>query len=356
LWYVLVPTSRSAWEAAELGPCYVQARQLARALVAVREVGPAKARLPALDEPRIVRALLPARWAVELALAYCAASRPEGWALLELMWPEAQTDVRRHADGGGIIGKAARAALSRLPVSPATRLQLKLLGPCIELRRDGDLVDAPEWRRERVRSLLAYLVLNRPSTRERVALDLWPELDADAQSRNLRVTLSHLLRALEPERAERDASFLVRAHGSGLILHDCEWLDVDLWQFDRLWDRATAADREGRPPAALAAMLDAVRLWRGHPNELASNDWALPAVEDRRQRFVAMATRAGELLLARGAHDEGRRMAEAALEGDPWSDRAFHLVIAAHQAAGQHHAARSARHRYERAKRELGTA
>jgi DNA-binding SARP family transcriptional activator len=356
LWYVLVPSSRKTWEAAELGPCYALARQLGRALVAIREVGPSKARLPALDEPPIVRALLPARWVVELALAYCAASRPEGWALLELTWPQAQTDVRRHADGGGIIGKAARAALSRLPVAPTTRLQLKLLGPCIELQREGDLLDASEWRRERVRSLLAHLVLNRTSTRERVALDLWPELDADAQSRNLRVTLSHLLRALEPERAERDASFLVRAHGSGLILHECEWLEVDLWQFDRLWDRATTADRERRPPAALDAMMDAVRLWRGHPSELASNDWALPAVEDRRLRFVAMATRAGELLLARGEHDEGRRVAEAALEGDPWCDRAFHVVIAAHQAAGQHRAARSARHRYEQAKRELGTA
>lgn len=356
LWYVLVPASREAWETAELGPCYALARQLARALVATRELGPSKARLPALDEPPMVRALLPATWAVELALAYCAASRPEGWALLELMWPQAQANVRRHADGGdGVIGKSARAALSRLPVAPTTRLQLNLLGPCIELHRESDLLDATEWRRERVRSLVAYLALNRPSTRERVALDLWPELDAEAQSRNLRVTLSHLLRALEPERADRDASFLVRVHGSGLILHECEWLEADLWHFDRLWERATAADREGRPPAALDAMLDALRLWRGYPSELALNDWALPAVEDRRLRFVAMASRAGELLLARGEHDEARRVAEAALEGDPWCERAFDVVIAAHEAAGQHRAARSARHRYAEAKRELGT-
>jgi LuxR family transcriptional regulator, maltose regulon positive regulatory protein len=356
LWYVLVPTTRNVWEGAELGPCYALARDLGRVLVAVREETLSKAQLPALDEPRMVWALLPAPWAIELALAYSAASRPEGWPLLEAMWPQAQTAVRRHAEvSGGSIGKAARAALGRLPVPPAARLELKLLGSTMELRREGDLLDAPEWRRERVRSLLAYLALYRPSNRERVALELWPKLDAEAQLRNLRVTLSHLLRALEPERAERDASFLVRSHGSGLLLHENEWLEVDLWRFDEVWALAMAADREARPPAALDAMLEAVRLWRGYPSELALNDWALPAVEERRLRLVSMACRAGELLLAHGEHDEARQLAETALDSDPWCERAHHVVIAAHEAAGQHRAARSARHRYDDVRRELGT-
>jgi DNA-binding SARP family transcriptional activator len=356
LWYVLVPATRKIWDAADLGPCHALARDLGRALVALREETPSGAPLPALDEPRTVRALVPATWAVELALAYVAAARPEGWALLEIMWPGAQTEVRRHANAsGGALGKTARAALGRLPVPPTARLELKLLGPTIELRRDGDLLDAPEWRRERVRSLLAHLALNRPCNRERLALDLWPELDAEAQSRNLRVTLSHLLRALEPQRAERDASFLVRSHGPGLVLHDSEWLDVDVWRFDGLWEEATVADRDGRPAAALDALVEAVGLWRDDPGELAHNDWALPAVEQRRLRLVTMAARAGELLLARGEHDEARRVAEAALASDPWCDRAHTVLIAAHEADGHHRAARSARRRYEEAKRELGT-
>ena len=329
LWYVLVPATRKVWDAADLGPCYDHARRLAAALAAVREGRATKGRLPALGEPKMVRALLPAPWAVELALAYAAAARPEGPALLEALWPGAQSEVRRHAEApAGPLGKAARAALSRLPVPPTSRLELRLLGTAVELRRDGELVDTPEWRRERVRSLLAYLAAHRPALRERVALDLWPDMDAEAQSRNLRVTLTHLLRVLEPERAERDASFLVRVHGSRLALHESDWIDVDLWHFDQAWERATAADRAGRPPAALDAMQEALGLWHGDPGELTLFDWALPAVEERRRRLVTLACRAGELLLARGEHDEARRAAEVALANDPWSARADHVLTA----------------------------
>ncbi|HWM15887.1 MAG TPA: BTAD domain-containing putative transcriptional regulator, partial [Microbacterium sp.] len=111
--------------------------------------------------------------------------------------------------------------------------------------------------------------------------DLWPALDGGAQSRNLRVTLTHLLRVLEPERAERDASFLVRPHGGGLLLHRGEWLRTDVWEFDDLWHEATDADRDGRPSAALESMVRAVDLWRGDPAELAAEEWALPEVEER---------------------------------------------------------------------------
>jgi LuxR family transcriptional regulator, maltose regulon positive regulatory protein len=354
LWFVLCPSTRKVWDEADLPPCYAVARQLARAMVALRGGRLSRRQLPELEDPRVVRALLPAAWAVELALAYASASRPEGWALLEAMWPRAQAEVRRHAEASAApLGKIARAALSRLPVPPCHRLELRLLGPTIELHRVGRLVDAPEWRRERVRSLLAYLALKRPASRERIGLELWPKLDAEAQSRNLRITLSHLLRALEPDRAERDASFLIRAHGSGLVLHESEWLDVDLWRFDRLWRQATAADREGRPAAALDAMLEAVRLWRQYPSEVALNDWALPPIEERRVRVVDMASRAGQLLLARGELDDARRVAEVALENEPWCERAHDVVVTTHEVAGRRHAATSARRRFEAVKREM---
>ena len=354
LWFVLAPSTRRLWDEADLAPCYARARQLARTIVA-RRAGPLSRRdLPELEDLRTVRALLPTAWTVELALAYAAASRREGWALLEATWPQSQAEVRRHAEASvSPLGKAARTALSRLPVPPRHRLELCLLGPAMVLRRDGRLVDAPEWRRERVRSLLAYLALNRPASRERVALELWPELDAEAQSRNLRITLSHLLRALEPERADRDASFMVRAHGSALVLHESEWLDVDVWRFDGLWREATAADREGHASVALGAMLEAVGLWRRHPSEIALNEWALPPVEERRVQLVTMAARAGQLLLAQGELDEARRVAEIALHNDPWCERAHDVVVATHEAAGRHHAARSARRRLEETRREL---
>lgn len=354
-WYLLVPRSREMWDTAPLGPCFAQARDLAQAVVALRRDGRLARRSPGLLSPDVVRAHLPLPWATELALGAIAAGHQDGWTLLDGLWPAAQPEVRKHAgDPTAPLNRPARTALGRLPVPPKGQIELRLLGP-VELRRDGVLVDAPEWRRERARSLLAHLVLHRSVSRERLAADLWPALDAEAQSRNLRVTLTYLLRVLEPARAERDAPFLVRSHGASLVLERGDQLSVDVWLFDDLADRATRADRDGMPSVALEPMRRAVTLWRGDPSELASEDWALTDVEERRIRVVELATRAGELLLAKDQPDEARQMGEAALRVDPWSERAHKIVVAAHTALGHDRAAQQARARYSAALDELGT-
>jgi LuxR family transcriptional regulator, maltose regulon positive regulatory protein len=354
LWYVLVPETREIWEAAPLGPSFAAGRDLARAVVAIRAGGRARPPTTRLPSTGVVRAHLPLPWAVELALATIAEGGHAGWDLLDALWPAAQTHVRRYAEGEDrTLSGAARAVLARLPVPPVGRLELRLLGP-VELRRDGTPVDSPEWRRGRVRSLLAYLVLQRSVTRERVAADLWPGLDSEAGSRNLRITLSYLLRVLEPDRSDRDASFFVRSQGTTLLLEPGEWLDADIWRFDDLWRHAREADREGAPSVALAAMREAVDLWRGDPSELATDQWAVGEVEERRLRLADLANRTGELLLAKGEPAAARRVAQVTLGIDPWSERAHYVVISADIAEGNHRAAQQALRRYQDAMHELG--
>jgi DNA-binding SARP family transcriptional activator len=357
LWYVLVPSSRPAWEAASLGPCYDVARDLARRIVTGRSDQPAALPEAPLPEPDIVRAAVPLPWITELALAHIDAGRQDGWALLDAVWPRAQPDVRQHADGQdrSPLGRPARTALARLPVPPASRLELRLLGH-VELARDGELTEVPEWRRERVRALLAYLTLHGAASRERLGDALWPELEPGAQSRNLRVTLTHLLRVLEPDRGDRDAAFLVRSHGSGLLLrHEGGYLDTDIWRFDALVRKARDADAAGNPSVALEAMEQVVALWRDDPVELAAHAWAVPEIEHRRLRLVEMATRAGELLLARADLTRAVAMGEAALRCDPYVERAHRVVVAAQLAASQHSAARRAVERYRDVLAEVGT-
>lgn len=253
----------------------------------------------------------------------------------------------RHDDRtlGGVV-------LASLPARPTAQLELRLLGP-MELRRDGVLVDTPEWRRERVRSLLCYLVLHEPVSRARLSEELWPGLGPDAQSRNLRVTLSYLLRVLEPGRGPRDPSFFVRRHGANLSLHPDDRLDVDAWRFDHECRRAADGDRVGSPATALDGARRAADLWRSVPTEL-SEQWAVPLVEQRRRRFTEVAIRAGELLLAGRDAGPALALAERAVEQDPWSERAHRLAVAAHRANHDELAARRAIGRYHDAVRELG--
>ena len=202
--------------------------------------------------------------------------------------------------------------------------------------------------------LLAYLALNGPVSRGQLAFDLWPDLDLDGQSRNLRVTLTYLLRVLEPDRTARDASFFIRQHGSNISLHAGEWLDVDVWAFDDQCKRARDADRQGRPSTALRHALRAVELWRDQPVELASEPWAVALVEQCGLRFAATAVRAGELLLAQGDLDRVHDMADRALAVDPWLEAGHRLIVATHRARGDTLAARRALQRYRDAVHDLG--
>jgi LuxR family transcriptional regulator, maltose regulon positive regulatory protein len=312
--YVLVPTTRQAWDEADLPPSLMAARDLARAVVAVRDGGP---RLGPPPSPASVHRHLPPSWEAELATG---------------------------AEGG------RRCDLPTDP--PPPRLELRLLGP-IELRRDGALVDAREWRRERVRSLLAYLVLHGPVSRSQVCEDLWPRLAPDAQSRNLRVTLSYLLRVLEPARGPRDPSCLIRQHGANLSLRREGPLAVDVWELDRQCDEAVAADRSGSSALALARGLQAADLWQSEPTGL-SEAWAVPLVEQRRRSFTEIVIRAGELLLDQGDVGRAVTLAERALDADPWLDRAHRLVVTAHRTSGDELATCRALSRYHDAVRDLG--
>lgn len=354
LFYVMVPETRPIWDDADLGPAWAFGRGLARAVTAVREGHRLPADTPPLDHPAAVQAHLPPPWVAELGVAAIAAGRKDGWDLLDQTWATTRSTTADLAQrGNGPQRKAAREALGRLAVPPSSHLELLLLGP-VELRENGVPVQATEWRRERARSLLAYLALNGTVSRSQLAADLWPELDLEAQSRNLRVTLTYLLRVIEPDRAQRDASFFIRHHGNNVSFYPGEWLTVDLWDFDSHCERARTADRQGVPSTALDHALRAVELWRGDPVELASEPWAVTAVEQRGLRFAATATRAGELLLAQGDTDRPQALAEKALAVDPWLEAGHRLVVATHRARGDNLAARRALHRYREAIHELG--
>ncbi|HEV7762803.1 MAG TPA: BTAD domain-containing putative transcriptional regulator, partial [Acidimicrobiales bacterium] len=351
--YVLVPATRPVWDVFDLGPAWLVGRDLGRAVVAVREHGNLPSATPALDAG-VVRSHLPPSWAAELGVAAIAAGRDDGWQLLDASWPVTRAAVAELATTGrGRTRQVARDVIGQLPAPPTARLELCLLGP-VELRSDDVLVRQPAWRRERVRTLLAYLVLHGTVSRGQLAEVLWPALDPEARAANLRVTLTYLLRVLEPQRAPRDASFFVRQHGANLSLHPENWLAVDLWDFDRLCDEATEADRRGAPATALDRALQAVELWRGEPTELLSEEWILAPFEHRRRRFTSIATRAGELLLAQGAFDRAHTLAEQALALDPWLETGHRLVVATHRSAGNDLAARAALERYRAAMDELG--
>ncbi|HEY8544900.1 MAG TPA: BTAD domain-containing putative transcriptional regulator [Acidimicrobiales bacterium] len=324
--YVLVPDARPHWDSVPLRDHLAVCRDLAAAVVAVRN-GEADAHLRTLHLPPLpgVRAALHHRHAAELAVGLQAAGRQEGARLLDLLGPHGRAAVRdltdppapaatgssgaaptatgdRGAvtngngdgtdgngtgtpagaaasttatgptdpdrDGGTVrrakLAKQAKALLAAVPAPPRDVTWLGVLGP-IELRRPdrrSEPIDDPDLRRQRVQELLAYLVGHRRTTRAAIMAALWPDLDERSAGNNLGVTLNRLLRLLEPWRRSGEPAFYVQIDGPSLQLVTGEHLRIDVDSFDEHVALAARAEADGMPSLALEHNLAAVELYR----------------------------------------------------------------------------------------------
>ena len=358
--YVLHAGSRAALESLDHGPARRRAVDAARALHAARTGDGWE--IPALvDDPDALLAALGPALAVEL-LARCSAAGATGRAAtavggLASRAPGATRDAL-HALAATQPGlaRAARALLAAVPIPPPHRIRIEVLGTS-RLLRDGEPVDDPAWRRQRVRQLLCALVAHRELRRARLGVLLWPDFDDDGVSANLRMTLSYLQGLLEPHRERGDAPWFLQQDAGVLRLRAGDHLEVDAWELADLLAEADRAGRSGTPSIELDHLLRAVSLWRGeYLADVAGEDWAEPLRAQLQQQFVRAAVRAGDLLVAAGRASEAVAVAGTALEADPWSEAALRLQVTAQLASGDGDAAAGSYRLGMRRLAELGVA
>lgn len=331
--YVLSEALRARWDRAELGPSHRKAAAAARALIKARagDLVPA-ARL----SQEHALCFLPLPWSVELAARLTAAGHDGGPELGRWLADTLGSVVHQQFRVAGrsaepAIAEGATQLLAALPAPPTHRTGLEVIG-AMRVTRDGVVVDAPELRRARVRQLLCALVLRPVLAREQVLELLWPDLDPVGAARNLRVTLTHLRRLLEPDRSGGDASFHLRTDGDTIRLVRSAWLSADLWTFDLLADQVRHARSEGDIGRAKDLLGGAVRLWRGDPfpDLLNLADSALSIEIDRiRAHYVRSLLELGELRLVSGQTTEAALVAGRALAVEPFDARGHRLALAA---------------------------
>jgi LuxR family maltose regulon positive regulatory protein len=234
----------------------------------------------------------------------------------------------RVAGRSGELAEGAARLLAALPAPPVARTGIEVLG-ALRVTRDGVAVDAPELRRLRVRQLLGALVLRPALTREQVFGLLWPDLDAAGAARNLRVTLTHLRRLLEPDRSGGEASFHLRTEGDMIRLVRSAWLAVDLWTFESLDGEVRAARAAGDLERAKDLLEAGVALWRGDPlPDLVDTDLNIEA-DRMRAHYVRNVLSLGELRLVSGAAADAAHLAARALAEAPFDERGHRLALAA---------------------------
>ncbi|MDQ3153943.1 MAG: hypothetical protein M3R63_20250 [Actinomycetota bacterium] len=333
LGYVVSDRLAAHWDSVDLGPSHLAARAAARALLQARA---GDMRAAGELTPAHALCFLPLPWSVELAARLAAAKHPGGFELGrwlgDTVGPAVHRQLRTTARAAETaVATGAAQLLAALPAPPTHRTRIEVMG-AMRLTQDDVPVDAPQLRRARVRQLLSALVLRPVLARDQAIELLWPELDPAKAARNMRVTLTHLRRLLEPDRSGGDASYHLRTDGDTIRLVASESLAVDLWTFDLLHTRADQARVEGDTDRAADLLNEAVALWRGDPlpdlRHLADPDVAIE-VDQVRTRHVRDLLTLGELRLVADDPPEAARLAARALSLEPYDPRGHRLALAA---------------------------
>jgi DNA-binding SARP family transcriptional activator len=328
--YVLDAGVRQRWDDSPMGPTHEETRRASRWLVDLRT---GRSPAPTDLSPAKVFTAFPLPWSVELAVRLHGDRHPDGARLADWLVNRtadaARAELRYLAHDAGGVGRAASDLLAHLPAMPTRRLEVCVLGP-LTLAFDGVPVTGSALRRARVRTLLALLTVHGTVTRDAAIDCLWPDLDAPGGARNLRVTLTYLRQALEPDRPAGEAAFHLRADANTIRLHRSDHLVVDLWELRRLGAEADAARQRADTDSTIALLESATSWWRGDP--LA--DLAAVGGQDHEIERIRLLQRdsllqLAELQLVRGHAARALVDAERALALDPYAERAHRLAMAA---------------------------
>ena len=235
------------------------------------------------------------------------------------------------------VRQAAESALDRLVYKPNYQLRIRTLGTFGVWRSDVEVRDR-DWRSVKARQLLQLLLIERGRliSRERVLDALWPELESDAAANNLRVTLSRLYKALEPERPEGAPSYYIQQHGDSYGFNVDSDYEIDAANFVEAVTAGQRAEELERREEAIQHYREAISYYNGPflPDSL-YEDWSVIERERLGLLFNLAALRLGELLLQSNQIHEAMGLAWRVLEHDEAQEEAYRLLMRAHASLGE---------------------
>ena len=215
-----------------------------------------------------------------------------------------------------------------------SRLEIRLLGG-FEVWYDDQPVTGFES--QKVRALLAYLMVNRQTaySRDRLSGLFWPDKDEETARRNLRQAIYNL-RSILP-RSDSSESLLLVTHKSLQVNPKSEyWLDV------AAFEEAVRRGMTAAGPQGLAALAEAVELYggdflagfflKGSPE---FEHWLFYEQERLREMAVQTLRRLIDHHLTAGAYRLGIRYARRLLEIDPLSEEAHRKLMRLYVLSGR---------------------
>jgi LuxR family maltose regulon positive regulatory protein len=235
------------------------------------------------------------------------------------------------------VRDAATEALGRLVYRPAYRLRVRSMGGFSVWRGEVEIRDR-DWRSVKARQLLQLLLVERGRMlpRDRIVDMLWPGLESDAAANNLRVTLSRLTKAIEPNRPEGAPTYYIIQQGDTYGFNIESDHGYDAAEFSEAVEQARVAEYHGNHEAALGHYRRAIDLYGGvFLPDCLYEDWSVVERERLGLMFTEAALRLGRMLLAQSQAHEAIGLAWRVLEQDQAQEEAYQLLMSAYSRLGE---------------------
>ncbi|WP_298490123.1 BTAD domain-containing putative transcriptional regulator [uncultured Chloroflexus sp.] len=235
------------------------------------------------------------------------------------------------------VRQAAQEALERLSYRPPYRLMIRALGGFQVLRGDQEVRDR-DWRSVKARQLLQLLLIERGRMlpREQIMDMLWPGLDNESASNNLRVTISRLIKALEPDRPEGAPTYYILQQGDTYGFNIESDHSYDVADFVQAVEHGRRELQRNRRTEAREAFQVAVSLYAGQflPDSL-YEDWSVVERERLGLLFTDAALSLGRILFDEGKYHDAIALGWRVLEYDKAQEEAYQLLIRGYGAIGE---------------------
>jgi DNA-binding SARP family transcriptional activator len=240
-----------------------------------------------------------------------------------------------------------------IPGTPQPMAEFRALGP-IEAVVVGQLVDlgAPKQR-----ALLSLLVsrVGRPVAIDVIVEELWTGNPPPSAITSLQAYVANLRRVLEPNRAPRTPTTVLRTSGRGYLL-DSRVVEVDVHRFDEHATAGWQALDRGDPQQALSEFEAGLALWRGQAyTEVADAMCVVPEVVRLEELRLSVIEGRCAALLGAGVHEVAAAELEAFTQAHPLREYAYELLsLALYRAGRQADALAALRTNQRRLAQELG--
>ncbi|UFJ43099.1 ATP-dependent transcriptional regulator [Brevibacillus humidisoli] len=233
---------------------------------------------------------------------------------------------KRQVDPEYVTHLLQNRGLHNISFHPGYTLRIQTLGQFRVWLGDQELSEKA-WQRGKAKQLFKLLLTKRHQllAREEIFRHIWAESDEETASRDFKVALNALVKALEPNREARSHSFFIQRQGSAYGFHLASGCQIDAEEFERL---VSAGLTDPNAEKAAALLEKGLAYYNGeYLPTCRYDDWCIEERERLHVLYLRSAEKLAQSYVALKRYDDSIRWCESILREDDCWEEAYRLLM-----------------------------